>query len=172
MTKKQQRAQTPKAPRWFLCAWFHLETDTIVTCAQCHQRPGEARMDDYQPTPDMERLKHLSLGQAADVVHEALLRDQIQHGPRIHRSESWCFHCVAEHFEMVFQGTPDGAGWKALVALTRFDGHPGVAIVYDNKTSTNIMEISVKDTIEALYAEIDVNVAETLDQQARKQGGN
>ena len=55
-----------------------------------------------------------------------------------------------EHIDAVFQGTPELAGLKAIAVMQRLVGHPGVAVLQDTRTSTNVMLITVEQTAEAL----------------------
>jgi hypothetical protein len=69
----------------------------------------------------------MPLEHALDQLREDLLADQLSHGPRVHRSELYCFACTMEHIDAIFQGTPELAGLKAVAAMQRLSGHPGVA---------------------------------------------
>jgi hypothetical protein len=145
-------------PRWLLLAWFHPERVPEMRWRQCHQRPGALRFDDYQPRPRLEELVRMPLEHALDQLLEDLLADQLAHGPRVHHSEPYCFACTMEHIDLIFQGAPELAGLKAVAAMQRLSGHPGVAVLQDTRTSTNAMLITLEQTPEALFRQIEHQV--------------
>lgn len=146
------RGSTP--PRWLLFAWFHLEIVPGLRCMYCHQRPGVVRFDDYHPQTSLEELLSVPLEQTAERVFAALLTEQISRGPRVHRSEPYCFACTMQHIDAVLLGKPELAGLKAVAAMRRLSGHPGVALLHETLTNTNVMLISLERTPEGLLRQI------------------
>jgi hypothetical protein len=49
---------------------------------------------------------------------------------------------MLEQVDAIFQGQPELAGLKAVAAMQRLSGHPGVALLHDTRTSTNVMLIA------------------------------
>lgn len=141
-------------PRWLLFAWFHLEIVPRLRCWHCHQRPGAVRFDDYHPQPRLQDLLAIPLEQALEQILEDLLADQISHSPRVHRSEPYCFACTMQHIDTIFQGQPELAGLKAVAAMQRLSGHPGVALLQDTRTQTNLMLISLEHAPEGLFRQL------------------
>ena len=56
------------------------------------------------------------------------------------------------------EGTPELAGFRAVVAMQRLSGHPGVVVLQDTRTSTNAMLITLEQTPEALFTQIEHQV--------------
>jgi hypothetical protein len=116
------------------------------------------RFDNYQPQPRLEELVRMTLSHALDQLLEDLRADQLTYSPRVHRSEPYCFLCTMEHIDAIFQGTPELAGLKAVAAMQRLSGHPGVAVLLDSRTSTNVMWITLEQTPEGLFRQIERRV--------------
>lgn len=100
----------------------------------------------------------MPLEHAMDQLLEDLRADQLAHGPRVHRSEPYCFVCTMEHIDAIFQGTPELAGLKAVAAMQRLAGRPGVAVLHDTTTSTNVLLISLEQTPDGLFRQIERRV--------------
>src|SRR5262249_37625086 len=110
---------------------------------------------DYQPQPRLEELVRMPLEQALDQLLAELRADQLAHGPRVHHSEPYCVVCTMEHIDLVFQGTPELAGLKAVAAMQRLRGHPCVAVLQDTRTCTNVLLITLEQTPEALFRQLE-----------------
>ena len=53
------------------------------------------------------------------------------------------------------EGTPELAGLKAVAAMQRLSGYPSVAVLQDTRTSTNAMLITLEQTPEALFQQLE-----------------
>jgi hypothetical protein len=138
--------------RWLLYAWFHPEIVPGLRCWRCHERPGVVRFDDYYPVEE-----------AAEQLFAALLAEQTAQGPRVHQSRPYCFACTRQHLDAIFGGPAALAGFRAIVAMQGLADHPGVTVLQDTTSATNVMLISSEHTLEGLFRQI----ADTFPDRAR-----
>jgi hypothetical protein len=167
----KQRSRSPRTsggsrgqePSFLLYAWFHPEIVPGLRCWRCHERPGVVRFDDYYSQPTPQELLSMPLEEAAERLFAALLAEQAALGPRVHHSEPYCFACTRQHLDAIFGGPSARAGLKAIVAMQGLAGHPGVAVLQDTSTATNIMLITLERTLEGLFRQL----ADTFPDRAR-----
>ena len=57
------------------------------------------------------------------------------------------------------EGTPELAGLRAVAAMQRLSGHPSVAVLQDTRTSTNAMLITLEQTPDGLFRQIEHHVS-------------